>query len=160
MRIAFLGLGRMGQGMAGRLIAGHDVVVWNRTSSRAEPLLRQGAAWAGTPARAAAGADAVVAMLADDEASRSVWLGPDGVLAGRTAPGALAIECSTLSAGHVTELSDAVTSPSRVCCAARTLATHCGSRTPWASVRRWARWRCPGWSCCWRPVEARRTRAP
>lgn len=103
--IAFVGLGRMGRGMAGRLLdAGHRVVVHNRTAERAAELLARGAEWADSPAAAAHGADAVVAMLSDDDASRQVWTGSAGVLAGSPADGALAVECSTLSSGWVREL--------------------------------------------------------
>jgi 3-hydroxyisobutyrate dehydrogenase len=71
---------------------------------KAEDLIARGARWANSPADAAEGADAVVTMVADDEASRAVWLGADG--AARTArPGTLAIECSTVSYGHALELS-------------------------------------------------------
>jgi 3-hydroxyisobutyrate dehydrogenase len=108
-RVAFIGLGRMGQGMAGRLVAaGHTVVVHNRTRERATDLLAAGARWAASPADAAGGAEAVLVMVSDDAASRSVWLGADGVLAGDTAPDAVAIECSTLSHDWVLELSAAV----------------------------------------------------
>lgn len=107
-RIAFIGLGRMGSGMAGRLLAaGHEVVVTNRTPDRAQPLLDQGALWASTPAEAVADAQAVFAIVSDDEASRAVWEGPDGVFAGRPEPGTFAIECSTLSPARVRELAAA-----------------------------------------------------
>ncbi len=103
-RIAFLGLGRMGQGMAARLIeSGHDVHVWNRTRSKAEAVLAKGAKWAQSPAVAAAGADAVVAMLADDPAAEAVWRGKDGALAA-VPKGAMVIECSTLSKPFVVAL--------------------------------------------------------
>jgi 3-hydroxyisobutyrate dehydrogenase len=103
-KIAFIGLGRMGHGMAGRYLAGgFSVSVWNRSSRKAEDLLARGARWAVSPAEAADGADAVVTMVADDEASRAVWLGRDG--AGVTAKaGALAIECSTISYRHALDL--------------------------------------------------------
>lgn len=108
-RIAFVGLGRMGRGMAGRLLAaGHELSVFNRTAEKALPLAERGARAAESPADAADGASAVFVMVGDDTASRSVWLGPDGALAGRPEPGALAIECSTLSHGWVLELADAV----------------------------------------------------
>jgi 3-hydroxyisobutyrate dehydrogenase len=108
-RIAFVGLGRMGQGMAGRLVAaGHEVVVSNRTPDKAAPLLRAGARWAGSPRAAADGAEAVLAMVSDDTASRSVWLGAGGALAADLAPGALVVECSTLSHAWVLELATAV----------------------------------------------------
>jgi 3-hydroxyisobutyrate dehydrogenase len=103
-RVAFIGLGRMGHGMAGRTIeAGFDVSIWNRSKAKAEDLIVRGARWATSPADAAIDADAVMTMVADDEASQSVWLGRDG--AGTTAkPGTLAIECSTVSHAHALEL--------------------------------------------------------
>ena len=109
-RIAFVGLGRMGRGMAGRLLgAGHDLVVVNRTPGRADDLVARGAGRADTPREAVAtadGVDAVVVMVSDDDASRSVWLGPDGVLTGDPAPGTLALDCSTLSHGWLLELAE------------------------------------------------------
>jgi 3-hydroxyisobutyrate dehydrogenase len=106
-RIAFMGLGNMGRGMAGRLIAaGHQVRLWNRTAERVVPLAAAGGLAAASPAEAAAGAEAALAMLADDAASRRVWLGADGALAALP-QGALAVECSTLSADWVAELSAA-----------------------------------------------------
>jgi 3-hydroxyisobutyrate dehydrogenase len=104
-KVAFIGLGRMGHGMAGRYLdSGFVLAVWNRSESKAEDLIARGARWANSPAEAADGADAVVTMVADDEASRAVWLGADG--AARTAgPGTLAIECSTVSYGHALQLS-------------------------------------------------------
>jgi 3-hydroxyisobutyrate dehydrogenase len=105
VRIAFVGLGRMGRGMAARLLAaGHDVTVHNRTASRADDLAAHGARTAATPREAAQQADAVVVMVSDDDASRAVWSGPDGVLAADLAPGSLAVECSTLSYDWVREL--------------------------------------------------------
>jgi 3-hydroxyisobutyrate dehydrogenase len=105
--VALLGLGTMGAGMAGRLLdAGHSLSVWNRTSARAEPLVARGARLAATPRDAATGADVIVSMVADDKASRSVWLGPDGALAG-VPPGAIAIESSTLTPGWIRELAEA-----------------------------------------------------
>jgi 3-hydroxyisobutyrate dehydrogenase len=109
-RVAFIGLGRMGRGMAGRLVAaGHDVVVHNRTRDKAAELLTAGARWADSPAEAVAGVEAVLVMVSDDEASRGVWLGADGVLAGEPAPDALAVECSTLPHDWVLELAAAAT---------------------------------------------------
>lgn len=106
-RVAMIGLGRMGSGMAGRLLSvGHEVVVANRTPERAAALVAAGARLAPSPAEAAAGAEAVIVMVSDDDASRAVWGGPGGALAGLV-PGALAIECSTLSADRVRELAAA-----------------------------------------------------
>jgi 3-hydroxyisobutyrate dehydrogenase len=108
-RIAFLGLGRMGAGMASRLLAtGHRLAVYNRTAARAEPLVAAGATLARSPREACEDADAVVAMTADDESSKAMWLGPDGALAAPLPPGALAIECTTLSHAWVLELASSV----------------------------------------------------
>lgn len=97
-RIAVLGLGAMGSRMAARLIAaGHDVVVWNRSSGPAALLAASGASIASTPRAAAAGADIALSMVRDDDASQAVWLDPDtGALAAMQV-GAVAIESSTLS---------------------------------------------------------------
>jgi 3-hydroxyisobutyrate dehydrogenase len=95
----------MGSGMAARLVAaGYRVAVYNRTAARAEPLARAGATVAATAREACAGAEAVVAMTADDMSSHALWLGADGALAGELAPAALAIECSTLSHDWVLDL--------------------------------------------------------
>src|SRR3984893_2505772 len=103
-RVAFIGLGRMGHGMAGRYLDnGFTVAVWNRSKAKAEDLIARGAQWAHTPAAAAEGADAIVTMVADDEASRAVWLGKDGAAATAKA-GTLAIECSTVSYQHALDL--------------------------------------------------------
>jgi 3-hydroxyisobutyrate dehydrogenase len=102
--VAFLGLGTMGTGMVGRLLAaGHQVTIWNRTAERAEPLRQNGAAIAGSPREAASRADVVISMVADDRASRAVWIGENGALEA-LGPGTVAIESSTLSAAWVDEL--------------------------------------------------------
>jgi 3-hydroxyisobutyrate dehydrogenase len=105
--IAVLGLGRMGQGMASRLLqSGYRVVVWNRTPGKATFLLRQGAVWADTPAEAARDAFAVISMLSDDAASSAAWFGPHGAFADMAA-GSFAIECSTISMGQVERIAAA-----------------------------------------------------
>ncbi len=97
MRIGFLGLGKMGSAMAHRLItAGHELAVWNRTEGKTEPLAREGAIVAGTPAEAELGADAVITMLFDDYAHEEVLFGPNGLMDALT-PGTLHISCSTIS---------------------------------------------------------------
>lgn len=102
--IAFIGLGNMGSGMAGRLLAaGHQLSVYNRTPSKADALVRGGARLCASPAEASRNADAVISMVTDDASSRDVWLGSDGALT-TLRPGGLAIECSTLSHDWVTEL--------------------------------------------------------
>src|ERR1700761_6773132 len=103
-RVAFIGLGRMGRGMAGRYLdAGFKLSVWNRSKAKAEDLIARGARWATSPEDAAIDADAVVTMVADDQASRAVWLGKDGAAANMKA-GTLAIECSTVSYHHALEM--------------------------------------------------------
>jgi 3-hydroxyisobutyrate dehydrogenase-like beta-hydroxyacid dehydrogenase len=97
MKIGFLGLGKMGTAMARRLIAaGHELRVWNRSEGKTEPLLREGAIAAGTPAEAELGADAVITMLFDDAANEEVLFGANGLM-DALSPGALHISCSTIS---------------------------------------------------------------
>jgi 3-hydroxyisobutyrate dehydrogenase len=107
MKVSVLGLGIMGAGMARQLIAkGFTVAVWNRDSRKAATLAAAGARIAGSAADAARGADVVLAMLANDEASRSVWLGEAGALAAMR-EGAIAVESSTLTVDWIRELSGA-----------------------------------------------------
>jgi 3-hydroxyisobutyrate dehydrogenase len=93
-RVAFLGLGRMGAPMAGRLSdAGHDLAVWSRTRAHADALADR-AEVAGSPAAAGAGAELAVTMLADGGALEEVVLGRDGLAEGLM-PGSLLIDMST-----------------------------------------------------------------
>jgi 3-hydroxyisobutyrate dehydrogenase len=94
----------MGHGMAGRYLdAGFSVAVWNRSKAKADDLIARGARWATSPEDAAIDADAVVTMVADDEASRAVWLTQDGAAATMKA-GSIAIECSTVSYQHALDM--------------------------------------------------------
>jgi 3-hydroxyisobutyrate dehydrogenase len=103
--VTFIGLGRMGLGMAQRLLAaGHRVRLYNRTASRAASLLERGATIHASPREASEGAEVIIAMVADDAASRSVWQAEEGVFAAALPAGTLAIECSTLSHDWVLEL--------------------------------------------------------
>jgi 3-hydroxyisobutyrate dehydrogenase len=105
--VALLGLGTMGGGMAANLLkAGFPLTVWNRSRAKAETCAAQGARVAETPADAARGADVVLSMLADDGASRTVWLGEDGALAAAK-PGAVLVESSTVTPAWIAELNDA-----------------------------------------------------
>ena len=110
--IGFLGAGRMASAMTQRLLSkGYRVQVWNRSSTKLDPLVDLGAVACTTPAKAAENADAVISFMADDDAARRVWLGADGkdgALSNMSA-GAIAIECSTLSHGFVKDLSKTVT---------------------------------------------------
>ena len=97
MKVGFLGLGKMGTPMALRVLAaGHELSVWNRTEGRTDPLIREGAIAAGTPAEAELGADAVITMLFDDAANEEVIFGANGLM-DALSPGALHISCSTIS---------------------------------------------------------------
>lgn len=97
MKIAFLGLGKMGSPMARRLLsAGHEVAVWNRTRERADALASLGAQVADTPGQAAQSAEAVLTMLFDDDAHEEVLFASGGVLE-VLQPGALHISHSTIS---------------------------------------------------------------
>jgi len=96
MKVGFIGLGRMGAGMAGNLIkAGHEVTVYNRTPEKAHVLVAAGAKVA-TSVSAACRGDAVMTMLANDEAVESLVLGREGVLASLR-QGALHVSSSTIS---------------------------------------------------------------
>jgi 3-hydroxyisobutyrate dehydrogenase len=108
-RVAFMGTGIMGGEMARRLLAaGHELRVYNRTAAKARELVAHGARLAESPAAAAEGAGFIISMVGDDNASRRVWLGPDGVLAARLEADAVAIESATLSRRWVLELAAAV----------------------------------------------------
>jgi 3-hydroxyisobutyrate dehydrogenase-like beta-hydroxyacid dehydrogenase len=103
MNIGFIGLGKMGRGMAQNLIqTGHSVTVWNRTASRAGDLQKLGAHGAASPADAAR-TGIVITMLADDAALESVVFGENGILRGLPA-GGLHIGASTISVALSTKL--------------------------------------------------------
>jgi 3-hydroxyisobutyrate dehydrogenase len=97
-RIGFVGLGIMGQSMAGHLLAaGHALRVYNRSADKAKALVEQGAVWCDTPGAAAAGSDVVITMVGYPRDVEQVWLGEDGILA--AARGALLIDMTTSSPG-------------------------------------------------------------
>lgn len=108
LKVTFLGLGVMGNPMAGHLAkAGHDVTVYNRTPSKAQDWVAQyGGHHAATPREAAAGADYVFACVGNDDDLRSVTLGSDGAFAGMQA-GSVFIDHTTDSALVARELSQA-----------------------------------------------------
>jgi 3-hydroxyisobutyrate dehydrogenase-like beta-hydroxyacid dehydrogenase len=97
MKIGFLGLGNMGMPIADHLLrAKHDLIVWNRSARKAQPLIDAGALQAKTPREAAAGADIVFSMLADDAALEEVLCGKEGLSAGLRR-NALHVSLSTIS---------------------------------------------------------------
>jgi 3-hydroxyisobutyrate dehydrogenase-like beta-hydroxyacid dehydrogenase len=92
MNLAFIGLGKMGMGMARNLLrAGHALTVYNRSRAKAESLAAEGARVADSPADATRGAEAVLTMVADDHALEEVVFGNDGIAA------AMQRECIHLS---------------------------------------------------------------
>jgi 3-hydroxyisobutyrate dehydrogenase-like beta-hydroxyacid dehydrogenase len=97
MKIAFIGLGRMGVGMARNLLrAGHSLTVFNRTREKAEPLAAAGASVADSPADAARHAEVVMTMVGDDLALEQVVFGSDGI-AGALKSGGIHLSHSTIS---------------------------------------------------------------
>ncbi|HUZ95413.1 MAG TPA: NAD(P)-dependent oxidoreductase [Edaphobacter sp.] len=107
--VAILGLGTMGVGMAANLLkAGFSLAVYNRTPEKAKALVGDGARLASTPAEAVRDASIVISMLADDAASREVWMGHDGALAA-VKKDTILIESSTVSPAWIAEFADATT---------------------------------------------------
>jgi len=105
--VGVIGLGIMGAPMAGNLLlAGYRVVVWNRTASRAEPLVAQGAIAARSPREVAEQADVTISMLSDSPDVEAVYRASDGVLAGAPA-GAVLVDMSTIEPRVARELAEA-----------------------------------------------------
>ncbi|TCP41012.1 NAD(P)-dependent oxidoreductase [Rhodovulum marinum] len=104
-KVAFLGLGVMGGPMAGHLAAkGHEVTVYNRTTAKAEAwVATHGGRFAPTPAKAAQGADFVMACVGNDDDLRAVCTGPDGAFAGMT-EGTVFVDHTTVSAKITAEM--------------------------------------------------------
>ena len=108
LRVGFLGLGIMGSGMARRLIAnGFPVAVYNRNPEKTKVFAQAGARVASSPREAATGADVVMCMVADDAASRAMWLGDNGALSAAK-PGTVCLDSSTITVGWARELAAAV----------------------------------------------------
>lgn len=96
MKIAFLGLGKMGTAIA-RLLLKHEkeLTVWNRTAAHAEPLVREGARGAQSAAEAVTGAEVVFTMLMDDPAMEDILY--KGKVLDSMGKGAIHVSLSTLS---------------------------------------------------------------
>lgn len=109
-KVAVIGLGAMGSRIAGRLLsAGREVVVWNRSRAKTEPLVALGATAAESPADALERAEVLITILADPSALRAVTEGPNGVLA-RVVPGATIIEMSTVGPAAISRLASVLPS--------------------------------------------------
>lgn len=104
MKVAFIGLGNMGSGIAGCILkAGFDLTVWNRTASKMQPLIDQGAKGAKTAKEAVVGADAVVTSLMDDQSILDAVRAENGILAGMK-PGTIHVCVTTISPRCADEL--------------------------------------------------------
>jgi 3-hydroxyisobutyrate dehydrogenase len=103
-KIALLGLGLMGSGMAGRLLdAGYPLSIWNRTPGKTQALADRGAEVAKSPRDAAKSAEVVISMLADVPVCRDVWTGRGEALVD-AAPGTILVESSTVTVEWIEEL--------------------------------------------------------
>jgi 3-hydroxyisobutyrate dehydrogenase len=96
-KIGFVGLGIMGQGMAANLLkTGFALTVWNRTESKMQPLVDEGATAAISPAELAANSEIIVVCVSDTPDVEAVILGDEGIIHGAT-DGDLVVDCSTIS---------------------------------------------------------------
>jgi 3-hydroxyisobutyrate dehydrogenase-like beta-hydroxyacid dehydrogenase len=108
MKIAWIGLGTMGEYMAGHLLdAGHELTVHNRTRAREEALALRGAKRADTPGEAARGAELVCLCVADSPDVEAVVLGPGGIAEG-IASGAVVLDCSTIAPAVARRVAEAL----------------------------------------------------
>ena len=106
-RIGWIGAGVMGTSMCGHLIrAGFAATVFNRTKSKAEPLLKAGAAWAENPRAVAEASDVIFTIVGYPADVRRVILGPDGVLAG-CKPGNVVVDMTTSEPSLAVEIAQA-----------------------------------------------------
>jgi 3-hydroxyisobutyrate dehydrogenase-like beta-hydroxyacid dehydrogenase len=97
LAVGVIGLGLMGKPIAANLLKkGFSVTVWNRTASRADELVAQGAHLAKSPREAAAASDVLITIVSDPPAVEQILHGPDGVLAGLRR-GSVLVESSTIS---------------------------------------------------------------
>src|SRR6266851_3965098 len=97
--VGLIGLGLMGHPMGANLLkAGHPLTVWNRTASRGDDLVAQGAKRAATPRELAAASEVIITIVSDPPALESVFWGEGGVFSG-VRRGSLMIESSTVSPG-------------------------------------------------------------
>ncbi len=110
MNVGFVGLGVMGSRMVHRLLdAGHIVFGYNRTRSKAQPLLDAGMKWADTPRAVAQAADIILSMVSNTQAFEAVTSGTDGIVAGLD-PGKIYIDMSTVSPAAIRQIAKQVES--------------------------------------------------
>ncbi len=107
-RIGWIGLGNMGIPMSQNLIkAGQEVTVWNRTKSKAKPVLDAGAEWADSPKEIAEKCDYIFTMVSDGHVLQAVNFGDNGVIAGLSA-GKIVIDMSTVSPAESAKVNEAI----------------------------------------------------
>lgn len=107
MKVAFVGLGKMGVAMAGQILAaGHELGVYNRTAAKGDDLVARGATQLASVADAAGFADVVVSMVENDKALAAVALGEGGLVAGLT-KGAVHVAMGTHSIAQVKAITEA-----------------------------------------------------
>jgi|SRR5712671_6932 len=107
LKVGFIGLGRMGQAMAARILGGgHDLVVYNRTESKTTALVEAGALAATSVAGACEGRDFVITMVADDASLQAITLGAGGIRE-TLAPGSIHIVMGTHGVAVVQKLAAA-----------------------------------------------------
>lgn len=105
-RIGFIGLGMMGEPMTQRLInAGYELVVYNRTKSKADKFIKQGANWADNPKSVIEQSDTVISIISTPEVLREIVLGKNGILKG-VSEGKTHIDMSTVSPAIINHLKD------------------------------------------------------
>ncbi len=106
MKIGFIGLGIMGSRMAENLLKnGYDLIVYNRTKEKAEPLVKKGASLAGSPKEIGKNCDIVITMLSNPVAVRETALGKEGFLLSLK-ENSLWIDISTVNPSFSIEMND------------------------------------------------------
>lgn len=114
MRVGFIGLGDMGQGIVPRLMAsGHDVTGWNRTRAKADPLIAIGMSWADSPRQVAESTEVTLSIVTNSQAVRSVALGEEGVLSGLGAD-SIYLDMSTIDPDASRQISSAFAEAGRI----------------------------------------------
>jgi len=121
LRVGFIGLGRMGQGMANRILAaGHDLIVFNRTPEKAAELVKAGAVLAPSVAAACEGREIVITMVTDDAALREVYHGRGGIRESLST-GEIHLAMGTHAVGEIQKLATAHTEAKHILVAAPVL---------------------------------------
>jgi 3-hydroxyisobutyrate dehydrogenase len=104
MKVGFIGLGTMGEGMSLNILkAGFELTVHNRTREKEEAVAEQGASRAASPAEAAKGAEVIVCCVTNTQVMQQIMLGDDGVIHGAS-DGAVVVDMSTVSPGATREV--------------------------------------------------------